>query len=763
MKHSIEAKIILGLAALLLLALALSYFTGFFAVKPGMASMQLVSFDKKVDENSNACYSLLVKPVNLGKKIMSFQETAGNKVTFKTDLTLEGNEQAINNCIKPENLESGINLIDLRLDADRLFFHVEKSQNVEKLTPSLEITSINDNAISINVSNNDGLSFEPLTIFVNNVKDHSVYFSGRNVQLTEKINLQAGNNDIKVSFKGAEAKTSYALQEKFSMNVFAGLALIVLLFAVFMLFVFSGKELIEKIAFSLAGLFISIMALMYALLLLNILSVESLALSVIAAIILLAFIYRKNFKFSHEKIDLPNLSPLFLLLLAFIIGSALFFTLFSGHYVSAWTNYYERQAELIVSEQKLLLEDPLSFLGLKPAGYLSGYFFADAGIGLLSGLQNPQYFALIQLLAKLFLLFSGLALFKALDFSNEKASLALMLFFLTGFIFGDVLFSARHLIALGFGFLSIALMIKGRPLAAGLLLAFSTFVQAPMIALALPASLALVPSGKYRQLIKSFGVAALISLILFAWVFLSFGLPVQAKSTVWGHLGTLPLYGAVVDLFALIAFAVLFLSPYALKKEIPFDAFSRKLATAVIILLFIQLFISYRVNVITAFLLASLLAFLFPGKVLESKAGNCLISAAFILGLGVAFSIAVGFAVPSSITDASSFIKANTSTGSNFLVEPVLGHSIAFFGKRKILSDLAVEYSFPEMIDDSYAFLKESNPAILDKYGIDFVVNRRDLITEAPVGFDFYPKILEFDFLDKVYSNGFVFVHAVPK
>jgi len=762
MKASIEFKALAVIFALLVLSVIASQYWGVFASKPGMTALQLISFDKKIGETGNACYSFEAMPLNLPKKIISFEEIVLDKITRKAEFELDGKLLQENNCIDSSNFMQGNNFVELRIGDDRLFFNVEKTNAVERLEPSISIQSITNGKAVIKIEDNDLLGFEPLTIYVNGIKDHAIYPKKENEVIEEKINLMNGENKVSIEFKKAKAETTYFKQAEFSMNAFIGIALIVLLLAVFMMFVFSEKPFIEKIAFSLAAMFISLMALVYALLLADVLSIESLLIGILAIIIGIAVVLRKNFKTSNEKISLKKFHALGLLLVAFILFSGFLFYFFSPHYLSIWTNFYERQTELIVKEKALLAEDPLSFLGTKPNGYISGYFFLNAGIALLTGLENQQYFAITQLLAKLFILLTGLVLFKSLKFSSEKTSIGMLLFFMTGFVFGDVLFSARHLIALGLGFLGITAIIKEKPWQAALLLAFATFIQAPVFLLALIAVIALISKKQARHAFKGITLAGITSLVLFAPILLAFGLPIQAEITTWGHLGVLPLYGVFVDLLAPILFIALFLSPYILKKEIKPDAFSKKLLAAIIVLLFIQAFISYRVNVVNAFLIATLLAYVFPEKVLKSKQVNYAITAALIIGLGIAFSVGLGFGVPESVLDAGNFVKGNTSTNAKLLVEPVLGHSLAFFGERKVLSDLAVEYSSAEMIEDSYTFLKESRKEIIDKYSIDYVVNRRNQITEQPVGNDFFERVLEFEFLDKVYSNGYAFVHANP-
>jgi len=116
-----------------------------------------------------------------------------------------------------------------------------------------------------------------------------------------------------------------------------------------------------------------------------------------------------------------------------------------------------------------------------------------------------------------------------------------------------------------------------------------------------------------------------------------------------------------------------------------------------------------------------------------------------------------------AVSEGFVFVKDNSSTNSNVLNEPYLGHPLIYFAERKSSADLAVEYANAAMIDDSYKFLKEQDKSILKKYDIDYVVNRSMFLDEKPVGDNMYSRHIEFEFLDKIYSNYVLYVHWVDK
>jgi len=111
------------------------------------------------------------------------------------------------------------------------------------------------------------------------------------------------------------------------------------------------------------------------------------------------------------------------------------------------------------------------------------------------------------------------------------------------------------------------------------------------------------------------------------------------------------------------------------------------------------------------------------------------------------------------------FLRENSSTNSNILADPVYGHAVAFVSQRKVLSDLMVEYASEFKLRDSYRFLLESDYSVLSKYSISYVINTPDKINRN--AWQLYEiegrSRIEFEQLDKVFSNKSLFIHSSRK
>ena len=113
------------------------------------------------------------------------------------------------------------------------------------------------------------------------------------------------------------------------------------------------------------------------------------------------------------------------------------------------------------------------------------------------------------------------------------------------------------------------------------------------------------------------------------------------------------------------------------------------------------------------------------------------------------------------MTTPVSFIAERTSSDARILADPMFGHDITSVAKRPVLADLRVEYADEEKLLDAYAFLETKDYSILEKHGITHVFNQVDYIHRQAIGGKPKYGIIEFFPLDKVYSNGFIFVHRV--
>ena len=97
------------------------------------------------------------------------------------------------------------------------------------------------------------------------------------------------------------------------------------------------------------------------------------------------------------------------------------------------------------------------------------------------------------------------------------------------------------------------------------------------------------------------------------------------------------------------------------------------------------------------------------------------------------------------------------------MIDPLYGHSITFFTERKVLADLAVEYAPEEKILDSFKFLEEKDYSILDKYDIRWTFNEAYFVNKHAIDHKLLDREVEFEELDKVFTNGTMNIHWVPK
>ena len=96
------------------------------------------------------------------------------------------------------------------------------------------------------------------------------------------------------------------------------------------------------------------------------------------------------------------------------------------------------------------------------------------------------------------------------------------------------------------------------------------------------------------------------------------------------------------------------------------------------------------------------------------------------------------------------FIEQYTTPNDNVVINPMLGHLEAYYGKRKVLADLYVEYADEQKFRDENKFYYNLTTEQLEKYNITiFVLD--DMYKERDLP----------DF-DKIYDNGFYHIYKKP-
>jgi len=755
---------VLGIALVLGIAWQLSFYWGSLSADVGQKEVFFTSFDKETALGEENCFSFETRSSYIEKNLASYYAMANGKVFSKGKLDLS-NDNTISECIAPELLALGDNFVEVHVRDNRIFYHanVVEALAVEKPAIALEYKGRGIAGLKVE---NAGKGYEPAYIYVNGKLDHLVYPTGKLFESDEKVSLQEGSNTIRVEFKGIAAEAAAEKEQGFAMHPALGVLLVAAMLAALFFMVFAEYPLLEKIAYSVLSFFAIVIAEFFVLEIMGVLSSFNFVVVFAATTIAIIIGFRKRLGAAGidkgrvlEKVK--NISPMLLLLLGLLVFSSFFFNFFTQSHYSVWTSFYERQSMAIAGTGEIPFTDEYSFLGTKPFGYMSGYFFVNPAVSWLLGVGTQQAFAAIMVVAQLGLVAAGLLLFRSFGFKGSRSYLALLAFMMSGFVFADFSFNIRHVISYAFLFLSVYLVRKEKPVSAALMLAFGTFVQTPVFLMffaMLP--IALTKRTQVKAALKTASIAALVALVFFAPTLLKYGIPTQAKHNVWGYMWSIPLYGFFLDYIALVVMIGVFILPFIALKRTKINRFSARVLAFLVLFVAIQLFVSYRINIVASFAFAMFVALLFPKQLLEKRVLEYCLGVLFAVTFALMFLITIAFyPAPMQMQSSFAFIKENTSTAANFLNEPYLGHTFIFLAQRKSSADLAVEYANAEMIENSFEFIKTGNQSILEKYEIDYVVNRSIFLDEKPVGSNLWHEMLEYEELDKIYANNLFFVH----
>lgn len=728
-------------------------------------STSLEKYDRKIVEGQGACFDLQVNVNDYRPSFARFTVRVNETIARDYEVNL-AQTRSIHECLDAGLFGERENFVELELRSQRLFFHVEKTTGLEKKEQRVFLEDKGSGEVLVTIEENDEGVFAPLVLFVNGKKDHAVYPSGSYFQSTEKVLLFDGQNIVRAEFLGAVNEIVVEKKQGFAPNPFFGLFLLAGLLCAFFLLVFPRAALFERISYAIISFFAVVFVTALLLDFTRSLSALNFTLAIVAVLALVVFLFRKNLQ--KEALPLAEAgkvieerSFLLLGLVFFFVFSAVFYNFFTNTYVSPFTSFYERQSETIAKLGHVPDYDSLSFFGEKPFGFFSGYFFLNAGMQWLSGFDTRSSFAVVLFLAQLCFICSAVVFFRSFGVSPKNSCLGVFVLLLGVFVFSDYLYNVRHVVADSMLLMAAVFLRKNKALESGVLAGLASFVQTPMIlmfaALAVPS---LETKKRAVVFVQALLVAGALLALFFAPTVIRAGFPTQAKSTTWGYLWNIPLYGFLLDYFNIFAFFAVFILPLVLTKKVFLGSFEKKLAAIILVFFFVQLFVSYRINVVISILLALLAARLFPSQFLENRFSQYALTAIFLVVLSIVSVISLGFYPlhPTAI-DAFNYVRENTSTDSRFLVEPYLGHPFMFFAQRKASADLAVEYADETLIDESYRFLKEKDAQILEKNKIDYVFNRSIFLDEKPVGSNLYPHLIEFEELDKIYSNDIFFVH----
>jgi len=766
LKASTVAVIGIGLFVLILASVLLVPFWHLFpAVAFSSTSFFLEEYSVKAYDGEQACLKLNFHvPENVLLKSIDLRVfNEGNSLFFER-LDVKEKDFLKTVCFDSSSLSNGDNRIEVFAMGKNLFFHVEKISGSRPFgtTTSIDGISLSRENIAFTVNNFDTSYYKPVEIWVNGKLDHAVYPERETQSFNESIELQPGSNNVSIFFNGESTNLDYENPSFPQLPFPLGLALLIISFLVFGCGLFPNKSLIEKIGLSFALVFLLIIILVFVLNYTGLLNFYSLTGSFVAITLLFIVLFRKNLALAFSKTSISKPSLLVLIAIALFFIMPVIFHMFSFTDITYWNKFYERQSNLILEENSIPTWDNLAYFG-RTYSFSPGYFLLEAGIGWITGLRFDALFSLVLVLANMFLFFSVFYLGKALELNDKRIALFALFVAMSGFLLSAMSYSPRHVFAFAFFLVALAFTLKhDNPVVTGLLLAAMAFIQFPLI-LFFPLFYVLIAKKIHlKRIAKAFSFGLLFVLLLMLPNLILYGLPFQASPEDWGYLIDYSLYYWFIDIVALLAFFVLFSLFDLVKGFFKKDFYTKKLFVGFVLGTLIQLFIIYRWNILTTTTLALLIAILFPEKSLKNPTVERLLSILALVAFGFLLFGMSYLNVHEIVTTPVSFIEERTSSDARVLADPMFGHDITSVAERPVLADLRVEYADGEKLDDAYYFLEERDYAILQKYGITQVFNQVDYIHRQAIGGE--PKYgkIEFPELDKIYSNGFIFVHRVP-
>lgn len=393
-----------------------------------------------------------------------------------------------------------------------------------------------------------------------------------------------------------------------------------------------------------------------------------------------------------------------------------------------WGPYYYRQAEQTLARGTPFYTDTLSYLG-RPSTYPAAFFdFAAALSGTIAAPSFESVRVPIHLLLAFALAFGVHMLFST--FGRLQRWVASLSFLGMWFLFMVSTVHTLHVYAYALLVLGVVVLhampnpyrwLAIVPLAAG-------FGAHPTVLVFFPFFSWVARRFEWdfdwlvRLVVAGVG-SAVLSLAFYLPVFLRSGLPNEVAPSQWGYLLTYGFDGVRFEFQLLLPF-ILIAALYGLYAN------RQRLASlAVLVSLAIDLFVSFRINVV----LAALGAALVPLVLLEERKPARSIAAVLLLaGLG---SLALGLVLHAGVTDHCSWGLANptcvqpfdyisryTSTNESMAVPPLMGHLATWRAARPVLADPYVEYASEEKFKANSEFYQTGAAAPLAKYNIDIAV-----------------------------------------
>lgn len=379
------------------------------------------------------------------------------------------------------------------------------------------------------------------------------------------------------------------------------------------------------------------------------------------------------------------------------------------------SHYYLRQTDLTYLHGSTKYFDELSYLGRYFSYPSQAFFMLTSTVAkLLFTIPSAMIFNFHTVLIFLFALTLYLTTVKLK--SRERLLVSLTIFS-NYFILTLLLSSPLHALAFLMLTLSVYFYVTGNKLLCITSLATATASHLTIL-VAFPLFAYAADNFKARRnILLCLLAAGLIASIFYLPLIIKLGLPYQILPKEKGFLQTYGLFGSFVDfnlVFPLIPLTILF------------GIFDKRYRIAVVIFLLallVYMFISYRMNVLSLFMLPFLFVSVF--RKLDLK----LLLLLPIASVFMVFLFYSGFterceygAVNQNCIKPMQFIDRYTSSNDRVVANPIFGHLEAYYGKRKVLADVFVEYADREKYEAAKEFSQTRDKEVIDKYGITIAV-----------------------------------------
>lgn len=393
---------------------------------------------------------------------------------------------------------------------------------------------------------------------------------------------------------------------------------------------------------------------------------------------------------THEKRSpLHNANTVGLGLSLMLVLYVLFLNIFVSD-ANIWGSYYYRHAQTAFEKQTVFYEDEFSYMG-RPFTYPPGFFEWGAAWASLAGADSFEAVRLgLHLLVVFWWSASAWLLFK--KYGLRERVLAWLLLISTTFVLTTLGGVALHIVA--YALFNTALLLLEANLVFSSLVFAASFATHPTVLFMLPFyALAQNRFELEREWVAKAAAVGFLGVVLslpfFVPIFMSAGLPYEIVPSQWGYLLSYGAHGFVNEWGMLVPVMLLALA----------GAYRNPVAWLVALLMLANIIVSFRANVLLGITLAGF-APIALHKELEDKTIFALLLLFPLANLLVFPGFFAGgkdwctwsTALPVCITPYK-YVDAHTEVNAVVGTNPLFGHNEAYYGKRRVLADLYVEYA----------------------------------------------------------------------